>query len=154
MPKIYLNKILLTYISLICIGVPGPVSNIIVNQDNDIITVRWDAAKRNGADIINYLIRVLEGGRVAFSITTTATVTTRGRDTFQTEQERERDVVYVATISARNAEGQGPETTQNFTVSAGNILLYAELRNSAIKPSLPFSPSRIPYQSCRLVHSI
>ena len=93
------------------------------NRDNDIITIRWDAAKRNGANIISYLIRVLEGGREALSITTTATVITQDRDGFQTKQERERDVVYVVTISARNAEGQGPETTQTFTLPAGENII-------------------------------
>ena len=97
-------------------------SNIQVNVNGEMITISWSSAESNGAEIIDYLVRILYDSQEEFSIALSTTNITLNRTALQSREERDMDVVYVVRVSARSEEGQGDESEQTFTLPAGMIV--------------------------------
>lgn len=103
--------------------VPGQVENIQVTISHEIITISWSAAESNGAEIIDYHVRILSDGQEDISIVLNVTSVTLNRTELQPSEYRSMDVMYVVRVSARNDEGQGVELEHTFTLPAGMIVV-------------------------------
>ena len=96
-------------------------SNIQVSVNGEMITISWRAAESNGAEIIEYRVRIFSEGQEEFSIALSTTNVTLSHTALQSREDRAKDVEYVVRISARNEEGQGEESERTFTLPAGMI---------------------------------
>ena len=98
---------------------PGLVSNIKVKFDIKELTIMWDAADGNGADVLRYEILIAYGDKEEAFITDQSAMTISLADVKLGVDDKEEKVDLRITVTAINGVGRGESTSDNFTVMLG-----------------------------------
>ena len=100
-------------------GAPGAVNNIRVETDLETVTVLWDAAPSNGADISLYTVTVFLDSEQVYTGTSAGTSLSVLRNEFQNQEDIGRDIEYQVTVSAMNSVDTGEEVSVMITIPSG-----------------------------------
>ena len=114
----------MSILSCVPAALPGAVSNIRVEIEEDNLVLRWDAPTINADTVILYIIEVRLGGvdgQEVYSTMTSGTFLSMTRSNIQEAGDivRTQDTMYTVVIVTRNARGDSEATAETLTVPAG-----------------------------------
>ena len=96
------------------------VSNIGLDVDREVVTLRWDAAPSNGADV-TYTVTLLQVGQQVYSAMTQSTTLDVSRDEFQSPEDSRMNTPYEVRVQAMNVAGPGEDVSATLFVESGTM---------------------------------
>ena len=103
-------------------GAPGAVNNIRVEAGVETVTLLWDAAPSNGADISSYTVTLFLDSEQVYTGMSADTSLTVPRNAFQDQEDVGRDIEYQVTVSAVNSVDTGEEVSVTLTIPSGSYV--------------------------------
>ena len=104
-------------------NVPGTVGGIKIDDSvEDIITIQWDAAESNGAEILRYEVLIEYDGITPIKRNATETIVVITREELNIPKEG-AEIELVVSVTAVNGIGSGQTTTRNKTAKFDAITI-------------------------------